>query len=173
MDSTLSERKSEKIEALADDIEASVEIGHDTENQLSNNLIAITLAFVALLAASVSTSDVLTTIDFGQELLMMLSIAIFSVSIFVGLLNYYLNMIHHQKIVRINRSKARRAEKIDSKTELNALRPASLTEHAGHATRRNNILIGLQIMLLMVGLTLCVVFIGTMLFHTARYGGQS
>ena len=74
-----------KIEALADDIEASAEIGHDTENQLSNNLITITLAFVALLAASVSTSDVLTTIDQGQEILMMSSIAIFSVSIFVGL----------------------------------------------------------------------------------------
>ncbi|MBR2839896.1 hypothetical protein IKE82_01015 [Candidatus Saccharibacteria bacterium] len=75
MDESFSRKKNAKIESLADDIEASAEIGHDTENQLSNNLITITLAFVALLAASVSTSDVLTTIDRGQEILMMSSIS--------------------------------------------------------------------------------------------------
>lgn len=168
MDGSLSAKKSAKIEALADDIEVSAEIGHDTGNQLSNNLITITLAFVALLAASVSTSDILTTISFGQELLMMSSIAIFSISIFVGLINYYLNMLHHQETIKINRQMAQRIERADSGSELNAIKPASITRHGKNATRRNNILIGFQIGLLIFGLLLCVIFIGTMLFHTAR-----
>lgn len=170
MDKSLTSKKMAKIEALADDIEASAEIGHDTENQLSNNLITITLAFVALLAASVSTSDVLTTIDQGQEILMMSSIAVFSVSIFVGLVNYYLNMLYHQKVMKINRMKARRAARADSREDLIELKPTAISAYAEKTARRNNALIGLQILLLIVGLILCVAFIGTMLFHTARVG---
>ena len=168
MDDTFHRRKIAKIEALADDIEASAEIGHDTENQLSNNLITITLAFVALLAASVSTSDVLTTIDRGQETLMMSSIVIFTVSIFVGLLNYYLNMLYHQKVMKINRAKARKAARADSKDDLVSLKPTAISTYAEKTAKRNNILIGIQILLLVTGLVLCVAFIGTMLFHTAR-----
>lgn len=168
MSDSFSSKKNAKIEALADDIEASAEIGHDTENQLSNNLITITLAFVALLAASVSTSDVLTTIDRGQEALMMSSIVIFTVSIFVGLVNYYLNMLYHQKVMKINRAKARRVARADSSEDLNKLKPTAVSAYAEQTAKRNNALIGLQILLLIVGLVLCVAFIGTMLFHTAR-----
>lgn len=168
MNEAFSNKKNAKIESLADDIEASAEIGHDTENQLSNNLITITLAFVALLAASVSTSDVLTTIDRGQEVLMMTSISIFAVSIFVGLTNYYLNMLYHQKVMKINRRKAQRAVQADSREDLSRLKPTSVSVHAEKMARRNNLMIGLQILLLMTGLVLCVAFIGTMLFHTAR-----
>lgn len=168
MDESFSRKKNAKIESLADDIEASAEIGHDTENQLSNNLIAITLAFVALLAASVSTSDVLTTIDRGQEILMMASISIFAISIFVGLFNYYLNMLYHQRVMKMNRMKAQRATKADSQEDLKQLKPTSVSGYAEKIAKRNNLMIGLQILLLAIGLVLCVAFIGTMLFYTAR-----
>lgn len=168
MNSSFTNKKNAKIESFTDDIEASAEIGHDTENQLSNNLITITLAFVALLAASVSTSDVLTTIDGGQEILMMSSITIFAVSIFVGLANYYLNMLYHQKITKINRLKAKRATRADSREDLVNLKPTAISTYAEKTAKRNNALIGIQILLLVIGLVLCVVFIGTMLFHTAR-----
>ena len=52
MEKALKDKKTERIETLIDDAQESASEGYDTENQLSNNLIAVTLAFVALLAAA-------------------------------------------------------------------------------------------------------------------------
>ncbi len=62
MEKTLDVKKQDKVEALAEDAKESASEGYNTENQLSNNLISVTLAFVALLATAISTSNVLLMI---------------------------------------------------------------------------------------------------------------
>ena len=62
MEKTLDAKKQDKVEALAEDAKESASEGYNTENQLSNNLISVTLAFVALLATAISTSNVLLMI---------------------------------------------------------------------------------------------------------------
>lgn len=166
MEKDTSSEKSAKISNLAEDAQQSASHGYDTENQLSNNLITITLAFVALLATAISTSNVLATISILQKILIMSSIIVFCLSIFVGLLNYYLNMRFHQKNAKTNRKKAQVANNSDSKAELNRIRQAITRPE--QSTTRNNIMILAQILLLGIGLILCVSFIAMMLFVTSK-----
>ncbi|MBQ8992138.1 hypothetical protein IJ090_01745 [Candidatus Saccharibacteria bacterium] len=162
MDNTLVDKKRERIETLTEDAQESASEGYDTENQLSNNLIAVTLAFVALLAAALSTNSMLTGMRDDQKALIMASVSVFSISIFVGLINYYLNMKAHQKMIRASEERMTRARGVDSSAELRSVR--RVVTRPARATNRNNYMIMAQIVLLMVGLALCVGFIGTTLF---------
>ena len=160
-------KKVEKVNNLADDAKEAESLGHDTENQLSNNLISITLAFVALLATAISTSNVLGTIGDTQKILIMASIIVFCLSIFVGLFNYYLNMRFHQKSAKKSQRKAQAVKEADTTAEVSEVeRPAAMVR-SKQPTMRNNRLILAQIVLLGVGLILCVTFIGMMLFVTS------
>ena len=162
MDNTLTEKKKEKINTLTDDAQEAVSEGYDTENQLSNNLITVTLAFVALLAAGLSANSTLAGMRDDQKALIMASVSVFSVSIFVGLINYYLNMKAHQKMVRWSQSRMSRTREADSSRELGSVR--RVATRPSRSTNRNNYMIMAQIVMLLVGLALCVGFIGTTLF---------
>lgn len=167
MEKNLTNKKQEKVETLAGDAKDSASESYNTENQLSNNLISVTLAFVALLATAISTSNVLATIVIEQKILIMTSIVVFSVSIFVGLLNYYLNMRFHQKETKKSQKKAVKADDAGSVAELKDVERAA-TMRPASSTGRNNALIVTQIVLLMIGLILCIAFIGTILFETSE-----
>lgn len=162
MDNTLTEKKKEKINTLTDDAQEAASEGYDTENQLSNNLITVTLAFVALLAAGLSANSTLAGMRDDQKALIMASVSVFSVSIFVGLINYYLNMKAHQKMVRWSQSRMSRTREADSSRELGSVR--RVATRPSRSTNRNNYMIMAQIVMLLVGLALCVGFIGTTLF---------
>lgn len=162
MDNTLTEKKKEKINTLTDDAQEAASEGYDTENQLSNNLITVTLAFVALLAAGLSANSTLAGMRDDQKALIMASVSVFSVSIFVGLINYYLNMKAHQKMVRGSQSRMSRTREADSSRELGSVR--RVATRPSRSTNRNNYMIMAQIVMLLVGLALCVGFIGTTLF---------
>ena len=71
------DKKREKIDTLTEDAQESASEGYDTENQLSNNLIAVTLAFVALLAAALSTNSMLTGMRDDQKALILASVSVF------------------------------------------------------------------------------------------------
>lgn len=159
---TLVDKKKEKIDNLTDDAQESASEGYDTENQLSNNLIAVTLAFVALLAAGLSANSTLAGMRDDQKALIMASVSVFSVSIFVGLINYYLNMKAHQKMTLAGQERLTRARGADNSMELSGVR--RMVTRSGRSTKRNNYMIMAQIVLLMVGLALAVGFIGTTLF---------
>lgn len=159
---SLEVRKDEKVDALEAATQVAESTGNDTENQLSNNLISVTLAFVALLATAISTSNVIQTISFSQKLTIVSSIIVFCISIFSGLINYYLNMRRHQKTALSSDRKVSRAEKADTSAELNAVQGS----HPATKTRSNALIIA-QIVLLAIGLVLCVTFITTLLFVTA------
>ena len=162
MDNTLTEKKREKINTLTEDAQEAASEGYDTENQLSNNLITVTLAFVALLAAGLSANSTLAGMRDGQKALIMASVSVFSVSIFVGLINYYLNMKAHQRMVRGSQSRMSRTREADSSRELGSVR--RVATRPSRSTNRNNYMIMAQIVMLLVGLALCVGFIGTTLF---------
>lgn len=162
MEKALKDKKTERIETLIDDAQESASEGYDTENQLSNNLIAVTLAFVALLAAALSTNSLLTGMMVEQKVLIMGSVVVFSISIFMGLINYYLNMKAHQKMIRVSKERMARMRGVDSSAELGGVQ--RVVARPARATNRNNYMIMAQIVLLMVGLALCVAFIGTTLF---------
>lgn len=168
MDKSLSTKKTEKVNDLVEDAKESASTGYDTENQLSNNLITVTLAFVALLATAISTSNVLGSISDMQRILIMSSIVIFSISIFVGLVNYYLNMRFHQKSAKASRKKAQNADNADSSAEISNINRNPVSAQPVRSTKRNNAFVLVQILLLAIGLSLCVTFIGTMLFDTAE-----
>ena len=162
MDNTLTEKKKEKINTLTEDAQEAASEGYDTENQLSNNLITVTLAFVALLAAGLSANSTLAGMRDDQKVLIMASVSVFSVSIFVGLINYYLNMKAHQRMVRGSQSRMSRTREADSSRELGSVR--RVATRPSRSTNRNNYMIMAQIVMLLVGLALCVGFIGTTLF---------
>ncbi len=162
MEKALIDKKREKIETLTEDAQESASEGYDTENQLSNNLIAVTLAFVALLAAGLSTNTMLTGMRLDQKILIMASVSVFSASIFMGLINYYLNMKAHQKMIRASEERMTRMRGVDSSAELRNVR--RVVTRSTRSTNRNNYLIMAQIVMLMVGLALCLGFIGTTLF---------
>lgn len=168
MEKGLSSKKDEKVNTLIDDAKEASDKGDNTQIQLSNNLISITLAFVALLATAISTSSVLPTIGLFQKILIMISIVVFCVSIFVGLLNFYLNMRHHQKTARTNRKKAQRADDAKSKNTLDDVERTEMKVVTSSSVSRNNILIMTQVVLLAIGLVFCVAFIGTILFGTSN-----
>lgn len=171
MEKELAIKKTQKINNLAEDAKESASQGYDTENQLSNNLISITLAFVALLATAISTSNVLATISALQKVLIMASIVVFCLSIFVGLFNYYLNMRFHQKAAKASRKKAQKVDVSGSVAEVSEVERTVVTARPTQSTARNNAMIIAQIMLLMIGLILCVTFIGMMLFVTSENVG--
>ena len=162
MEKALVDKKREKIETLTEDAQESASEGYDTEKQLSNNLIAVTLAFVALLAAGLSTNTMLTGMRLDQKILIMASVSVFSASIFMGLINYYLNMKAHQKMIRASEERMMRTRGVDNSAELRNVR--RVVTRPMRSTNRNNYLIMAQIVMLMVGLALCLGFIGTTLF---------
>ncbi len=164
----LSNKKTKKVDALVDDAKDASAASDDTQIQLSNNLISVTLSFVALLATAISVSNILTTISSSQKIIILLSIIVFCISIFVGLTNFYLNMRFHQKTAKASRKKAERADSVKDAAELNEIERVAMIERAAKSVKRSNALIVVQVILLAIGLSLCVVFIGTLLFHTSE-----
>lgn len=77
-------------------------------------------------------------------------------------------MRFHQKSAKASRKKAAKADDAESKAELGMVKQTSATVRPQSSTRRNNALIVAQIVLLLIGLVLCVAFIGTMLFETSK-----
>lgn len=166
MSEQLSQKKHEKIDDLVDDAKDAASEGHNTENQLSNNLISVTLSFVALIATAISVSNVLYQINIQQKILIMTSISLFTVSIVTGLINYFVNMIFHQETARVSRKKARSVKVASTGDEVTSVVRPELSTRSAKANWRNNALILAQMLLLVVGLVCCVVFIGTLLFIT-------
>lgn len=67
-------------------------VNYDNENQLSAQLITITIAFIALLATAISTSNVLYVIADFQKITILGAMVIFCLSFLVGLINYFKNI---------------------------------------------------------------------------------
>ena len=172
MERNLAQEKTEKIDNLVEDAKDAADIGHDTENQLSNNLISVTLAFIALITTAISISNVLFKIDFIQKILVMAAMVLFMLSIIVGLTNYFLNMKAHQESARLSGRKVRSVEAADTSSEVASVRRSDTTTRIARVRRRNNVMIMIQMLLLMVGLVCCVIFIGAMLFDE-RSAAQS
>ena len=166
MEEKLSQKKTEKINNLVDDAKDAASASHDTENQLSNNLISVTLAFIALIATAISVSNVLFKISVTQKVLIMVSISLLTVSIIIGLINYFLNMTFHQETAKASRKKAQNVKTADTTPEIAAETRPALTAKPAQANIRNNAMIIAQMLLLAAGLLCCVVFIGTLLFIT-------
>lgn len=160
----MEEKKVDKVDNLVDDAKDAASAGHSTENQLSNNLISVTLSFVALIATAISVSNILYIISFSQKVLIIVSMCLFTVSIIIGLINYFLNMTFHQESAQTSRRKAQ-AVKL-SKVDTASVSRQSLTARPDAANTRNNAMILVQMFLLIAGLICCVVFIGTLLFIT-------
>lgn len=166
MEENLSQKKTEKINNLVDDAKDAASASHDTENQLSNNLISVTLAFIALIATAISVSNVLFKISIAQKVLIMVSISLFTVSIIIGLINYFLNMTFHQETAKATRKKAQNVKAADTTSEVTAEARPALTTKPARVNVRNNVMIIVQMLLLAAGLICCVSFIGTLLFIT-------
>ena len=161
---TFAEKKEARSEDYAEDAKTSAQTGHDTENQLSSNLITVTLAFVALIAAAISSSDVLSMLSVGQKWLVLIALIIFCISIMMGLTNYFYNMRFHQKSSEANDAIARQANKARSNADLERLERAEVAvKHSG--VSRNVALLLAQIISMVVGLLLIVAFVGTLLFQ--------
>ena len=163
---TLEEKRDEQSDNFAQDAKDSARTSYDTENQLSSNLITVTLAFVALISAAVSTSDVLNIITDGQRWTILFSLIIFCLSITAGLVNYFYNMRYHQKIAKINSEISNRIDRASSKKEVESLNQNVPVVQPGGALSRNNLFLIAQIVLMVVGLILVVTFVGTLLFRT-------
>ncbi len=170
MDQKLSQKKNEKIDDLVSDAKDAASEGQNTENQLSNSLISVTLSFVALIATAISVGNVFSQINIQQKILIMVSMSLFTVSIIIGLINYFINMTFHQEAARASRKKARTVKAADKESEVNSIVRSELSARPTKANSVNNALILTQMLLLIVGLLCCVVFIGTLLFITS---GQS
>ena len=161
---TLEEKKVAESDDFTEEARTSAQTGYDTENQLSSNLITVTLAFVALISAAVSSSDVLSLLGLGQKWLILAALIIFCASILAGLVNYFYNMRYHQKASEISTAIASRAEKARSTGELERLKTAGEVSR-NDGVKRNNIFLLLQIFLMIFGLALIVVFVGILLFR--------
>ena len=149
-DQKIKERIEEEIE---DDAETSAITGYDTENQLGNNLITVTLAFLALISAAIfSSSEVLGELNLFQKIIIILSLALFSVSIIIGLANYFANMRFHQKL--------------STNYKFNTNQASAVKRH--RQAGRSGMLLFMQIILLMIGLILTIVYVATMLFTTSN-----
>ena len=168
MEENLSQKKTEKINNLVDDAKDAASASHDTENQLSNNLISVTLAFIALIATAISVSNVLFKTSITQKVLIMVSISLFTVSIIIGLINYFLNMTFHQETAKVTRKKAQNVKAADTTSEVTAETRPALTTKPARVNVRNNVMIIVQMLLLAAGLICCVIFIGSLLFITSR-----
>ena len=137
---------------IDDDAETSATTGYDTENQLGNNLIAVTLAFLALISAAIfSSSEVLSELNIAQKYIIIISLGLFSISIIVGLINYFANMRFHQRLSTVY------------KLSSNKITAGKRHQQAN----RSSALLITQIVLLMIGLILTIVYVAMMLFTTS------
>lgn len=170
MDQKLSQKKSDKIDDLVNDAKDAASEGHNTENQLSNSLISVTLSFVALIATAISVGNVFSQISMQQKILIMVSVSLFTVSIIIGLINYFINMTFHQETARVSRKRAQNIKTADKESEINSVVRPELSIRPAKANLINNTLILTQMALLIIGLICCVVFIGTLLFVTSEQG---
>ena len=159
----LEERKESRADSFEEDAKISAQTSYDTENQLSSNLITVTLAFVALISVAISSSDLITMMDIGQKWLILSALIIFCVSILAGLINYFNNMRQHQKNSRINDRIARRVDNAKSEQELERLGSVEISTLTNGQTRKITFLLA-QIIMMCVGLAMTVVFVGTLLF---------
>ena len=71
MSSKLENLREDKADDFEEDAREYSRSGFETENQLSSNLITVTLAFVALIATAISTSNVLyVVVDFQKWIIL-------------------------------------------------------------------------------------------------------
>ena len=149
----MNELKEHKIEQeISDDAETSAITCYDTENQLGNNLITVTLAFLALISAAIfSSSEVLSELNIAQKYIIIISLGLFSISIIIGLINYFANMRFHQRL--------------STAYKLSTNKITAGKRHQ-QASSSSTLLIA-QILLLMIGLILTIVYVAMMLFTTS------
>ena len=159
----LEERKESRADSFEEDAKISAQTSYDTENQLSSNLITVTLAFVALISVAISSSDLITMMNTGQKWLIMSALVIFCISILAGLINYFNNMRQHQKNSRINDRIARRVDNAKTEQELERLGSVEISTLSNGQARKITFLLA-QIIMMCVGLAMTVVFVGTLLF---------
>lgn len=159
----LEERKESRADSFEEDAKISAQTSYDTENQLSSNLITVTLAFVALISVAISSSDLITMMNTAQKWLIMSALVIFCISILAGLINYFYNMRQHQKNSRINDRIARRVDNAKSEQELEHLGSVEISTLTNGQARKTTFLLA-QIIMMCVGLAMTVVFVGTLLF---------
>lgn len=140
----------------------------ETENQLASSLITVTLAFVALIATAISTSNVLYVIADFQKWLILAAMIIFCISILSGLVNYFMNMLFHKKVSVTKGLIADRIDDVKTHQELanvnrtsRAVQPSIKREES-----RNRFLLATQIIMVIVGLILTVAFVASLLFFT-------
>lgn len=141
--------------------------GYDTENQLGNNLISVTLAFVALIATAITAGNVLGFITNAQRWLILAALIIFSISIAAGLINYFANMLFHQYAAVVGQRSNAGIVDSDTATEKSNLRSTARGIKPARANLRNNLFLAIQIILLMVGLIVTITFVATLLFQTS------
>lgn len=166
---SLSTIKDDKADDFSADAREASRSSFETENQLSSSLITVTLAFIALIATAISTSNVLYVIVDFQKWIILAAMIIFSISILAGLINYFKNMNFHRQTSAINERLADRAEGAHSAAELASIRRASNSKKPRLRRResRNRFLIISQILSVIIGLALTVAFVGTLLFYTS------
>ena len=159
----LEERKESRADSFEEDAKISAQTSYDTENQLSSNLITVTLAFVALISVAISSSDLISMLQVWQKWIILAALIIFCVSILAGLINYFNNMRQHQKNSKINDKIARRVDNAKTESELEQLGSVEISMLSNGQTRKITFLLT-QIILMCVGLALTVFFVGTLLF---------
>ena len=161
---TLEEKRDERSDNLEQQAKDFARTGYDTENQLSSNLITVTLAFVALIAATISSSDVLDMLKNSQRWTILIALVIFCFSILAGLINYFYNMRFHQRTAALSSKYSDQIDNASTIREVDRLnKKASAVQPSN--TSLNNFFIFTQSALLFIGLALVVTFVGTLLFR--------
>lgn len=161
--------KDEEAEDLEMDARESARYSLEAENQLSSSLISITLAFVALIATAISTSNVLYVVVDFQKWIIMIAMIIFCVSILVGLISYFYNIDFHHRAALMKDRLADRIDDATSSGEVAKLRQRAETANAFYQkrARTGKILLMSQIVCAVTGLVLTVTFVSSLLFYTA------
>lgn len=160
---TLEEKKEARADSFEEDAKISAQTSYDTENQLSSNLITVTLAFVALISVAISSSDLIAMLSVSQKWLILAALIIFCISILAGLINFFYNMRLHQKNSTANDVIAKQVDGVKTSRELSNLEDAEIVARSVGQSRKIAFLLT-QIVLMCIGLVLVVAFVGLLLF---------
>lgn len=160
-------RRSDRRDIAASDFEQdakdSARTGYDTENQLSSNLITVTLAFVALISVALNSGDIIERMRNFQKYMILSALIVFCISVLMGLINYFRNMHFHKRIAILNEKIADQIEDSGANVDVRKLDRRAEAKMPSN-TARSSVFLILQISLLCVGLALTVGFVGTILF---------
>lgn len=170
MTTKLDHLKEDKSDDLDAEAREAARTSIETENQLSSNLITVTLAFVALIATAISTSNVLYVVVDFQKIIILSAMIVFCLSILAGLINYFHNMTFHHQTSALKGRLADRIEDASTHQEVERInhkldsvsRPLVTNQY-----HRSRILLILQIICVIIGLALTIVFVSSLLFYTA------